>query len=258
MKKMMPDVIKYIEKNLSNSDLFNKTINIKTFGIPESSVNEALKDFDFKNIKLGFRAVFPEIHVKLYGSGDNKEKIEQKLKKAEEFVIEKIGKYIFSTDGKSIEETIAEILVQKKATMAVAESCTGGLIANRLTNVSGSSEYFLFSGVTYANESKINVLNVLPQTINKYGAVSIETVKEMAVGAKKISGADYAISVSGIAGPTGGTDEKPVGTVYIGIADLKTTTGKRYNFPFKERLSNKKIFATAALWLFLKRITKKD
>jgi len=99
-------------------------------------------------------------------------------------------------------------------------------------------------------------LKVLPETIDKYGAVSIETVKEMAAGAKKISGADYAIAVSGIAGPAGGTEEKPVGTVCIGIADLKTVTGKRYNFPFKERLANKKIFATAALWLFLKRITE--
>ncbi|MBW1649360.1 MAG: CinA family nicotinamide mononucleotide deamidase-related protein [Deltaproteobacteria bacterium] len=255
MKKMMPQIIEYIQKNLSASGMFNKTINIKTFGMPEFLVNEALKDFNFKNIKLGFRAVFPEIHIKLYGSGYNKEKIEEELKKGEQFVIEKIGRYVFSTDGKSIEETIAEIFVKKKAYLAIAESCTGGLIGSRLTDVTGSSEYFLFSGVTYANDSKIKVLKVLPETINKYGAVSIETVKEMAAGTKRISGADYAIAVSGIAGPTGGTEEKPVGTVCIGIADLKTVIGKRYNFPFKERLANKKIFATAALWLFLKRIT---
>ncbi|MBW1616050.1 MAG: CinA family nicotinamide mononucleotide deamidase-related protein [Deltaproteobacteria bacterium] len=256
MKGMMPQVIEYIQKELSASRRFNKTINIKTLGVPESSANEALKDFskEFKNIKLGFRAVLPEIHVKLYGSGDDKETIERELKKGEQFVIKRLGEYVFSTDGKSIEETIAEILIKKRASLSIAESCTGGLIASRLTDVAGSSEYFLFSGVTYANDSKIKVLKVSPATIEKYGAVSVETVQEMAAGAKRISGADYAIAVSGIAGPSGGTKEKPVGTVCIGIADLKTVTGKMYNFPFKERIMNKEIFAAAALWLLLKRI----
>ena len=142
---------------------------------------------------------------------------------------------------------VGKLLGQKKATIAIAESCTGGLISDWMTNVAGSSDYFLFSGVTYSNDAKINVLGVSNETIITYGAVHEETAKEMAEGARRISGATYGLSTSGIAGPDGGTPEKPVGTVCIGLATPERAEGKRYHFHFQERLRNKTIFAMAAL-----------
>ena len=134
-----------------------------------------------------------------------------------------------------------------KATLAVAESCTGGLISHWLTNVPGSSEYFLFSGVTYSNDAKKKILGVSAETINRCGAVHEETVKEMAQGARRIVGATYGLATSGIAGPAGGSADKPVGTVCIGLATDSSAEAYRFHFPFGNRLMKKKIFAIAAL-----------
>jgi len=245
MEKVIPNIEKII-----NADLhFTKIVNIGTFGLPESLVNERLKSFSdkFQTIKLGLHAVFPEIYVKLYGKSKNKKLLKTELKNAKQWSIKKLEKYVFSDDGTPIEVVVGKLLLQKKSTISIAESCTGGLIANRLTNVAGSSNYFLFSGVTYSNEAKVNVLGVSPDTIKKYGAVSIETAKEMALGVKKFSGSTFAVSTSGIAGPGGGTNEKPVGTVCIGIATPDEVRGLAFKFSFNNRLMNKKIFAITAL-----------
>ena len=156
----------------------------------------------------------------------------------------------------SLEIRVSQHLLKKKATIALAESCTGGLVAHRLTNVPGSSEYFLFSGVTYSNESKINLLGVLPETIEKFGAVHEETAKEMARGAMRIGKATYGLSTTGIAGPAGGTNEKPVGTVCIGLATRTMVMGCRFHFPSVTRLQNKEAFATAALTFLLNELEK--
>jgi nicotinamide-nucleotide amidase len=132
-------------------------------------------------------------------------------------------------------------------TLAVAESCTGGLIANLLTNIAGSSEYFILSAVTYADIAKQKILGVSPEILTEYGAVHEETAKAMAAGARVLSGATYAISTTGIAGPAGGSPEKPVGTVCIGLAGPAGVTSKRYHFLFGKRLLNKKIFTAQAL-----------
>jgi nicotinamide-nucleotide amidase len=146
-----------------------------------------------------------------------------------------------------MEKIVGNLLRESHATLAVAESCTGGLISHWITNVPGSSDYFLFSGVTYSNEAKINLLGVSPETISRYGAVHEETVKAMAEGARRISGATFGIATSGIAGPEGGTEEKPVGTVCIGLASPAGVEGRRFFFPFGERIRNKQIFAMTAL-----------
>jgi nicotinamide-nucleotide amidase len=162
----------------------------------------------------------------------------------------------FLTQDQTIEFAVGRHLMEKNATIAMAESCTGGLVAHRLTNVAGSSDYFLFSAVTYSNESKIKLLGVLPETIEKYGAVHEETAKEMAIGAMRIGQSTYGLSTSGIAGPAGGTTEKPVGTVCIGLASVTMVMGRRFYFPALDRLQNKEAFATAALKLLLKKIEK--
>ncbi|NJL60411.1 MAG: CinA family protein [Desulfobacteraceae bacterium] len=129
----------------------------------------------------------------------------------------------------------------------MAESCTGGLISHYITQIAGSSEYFLFSGITYSNTSKIKVLGVSEESLKQLGAVHEEIAKQMADGVKRVAGADYAISTSGIAGPDGGTPEKPVGTVCIGISTPHATDGFRYCFPNNSREHNKEIFAITAL-----------
>lgn len=220
---------------------------VSTFGLPESTTGERLAGFteQFPSIRLGFRSHFPEIHVKLYERGADGSSRE--LEAAANWVIGKLGPVVFSTDELSMEEVVGELLRCENATLAVAESCTGGLIANWITNISGSSDYFLFSGVTYSNEAKIRYLGVSPKTLEKYGAVSTETAAEMAEGAKRMSGATYAISTSGIAGPSGGSAEKPVGTVCIGLATPQNINSFKFVLPSFGRTMNKRLFAMKAL-----------
>jgi PncC family amidohydrolase len=150
----------------------------------------------------------------------------------------------------SLEIEAGKLLRQKSLKLALAESCTGGLIGHRLTNVPGSSEYFLGGVVAYAYEAKANVLSVSWDTLNGFGAVSSETVHEMARGAKKILDADVAVSVSGIAGPGGGTAEKPVGTTWVGLAANDGEWSREFHFD-GDREQNKASSADAALEMLL-------
>ncbi|MFA6989603.1 MAG: nicotinamide-nucleotide amidohydrolase family protein [Candidatus Gastranaerophilaceae bacterium] len=127
------------------------------------------------------------------------------------------------SDDENIEEVIGQLLVKNNLTLSVAESCTGGLVSTRLTDVSGSSEYIKLNVVTYSNEAKIKILDVNPETLSNFGAVSEQTAKEMAEGIRKFANTDIGLSVTGIAGPTGGTSQKPVGLVFVGISNSKNT-----------------------------------
>jgi nicotinamide-nucleotide amidase len=250
MRKMLKDtVIPRIINQKGDDRSFYRVRNFPTFGLPESQVNERLFGFNelFSELTLGLRAVFPEIHIKLYGRSSDERLLEEQMAAAGRWVAEKMGINLLSSEGKSMETVLGELLLQNQLTLAVAESCTGGLISNRLTNVSGSSGYFLFSGVTYANDAKIKVLGVSRKTLETSGAVHESTAEEMAIGVRQKAGADYGISTTGIAGPDGGTDEKPVGTVCIGIAGPGGSRGMRLHFPFGERLRNKQIFAVTAM-----------
>ena len=143
---------------------------------------------------------------------------------------------------------IAGLLIEKKLTIAVAESCTGGMITDRLTDVSGSSDYLERGLVTYSNAAKISLLGVPAEIIEKHGAVSEETARLMAEGVRKIAGTDLGLASTGIAGPTGGSKEKPVGTVYIVLADSKQTICRHYSYRW-DRKRNKEVFSEAALFL---------
>jgi nicotinamide-nucleotide amidase len=178
------------------------------------------------------------------------------LTRANQYIENKFSTKSIWDKNQSIEIMVSERLLKKNATIALAESCTGGLLAHRLTNVPGSSDYFLFSGVTYSNESKQKVLGVLLETIEKYGAVHEETAKEMAKGAMRIAKATYGLSTTGIAGPSGGTREKPVGTVCVGLATESMVIGNRFYFPAMDRIQNKEAFATAALKFLLDELEK--
>jgi PncC family amidohydrolase len=152
--------------------------------------------------------------------------------------------------NKTIEELTGELLLQQGLKLAVAESCTGGLISHLITNVAGASDYYLGGVTSYANEVKVKVLGVSPETLEKHGAVSAETVLEMARGVRKALGADIGLSVSGIAGPTGGTPQKPVGTVWIGLSSARDESARHFQWQ-GDRLAIKQQSARAALSLLV-------
>lgn len=232
--------------------------NIVTFGMTESATGDQLAGIEqaFPGIKLGLRAKFPEIHVKLYAEGTDRGQLDELLDRAGAWVKDKFGIKVVSMDGEALEVALGRLLRQRQATLALAESCTGGLIASLLTDVAGSSDYFLLSAVTYANQAKIDVLGVCPETLNTHGAVSEETVREMAEGVRARAKATYGLAVSGIAGPDGGTAEKPVGTVCVGLAGPDQSVTRRYQFNFGARLMNKKFFAALALDLLRRQMDK--
>ncbi|MCP4115037.1 MAG: CinA family nicotinamide mononucleotide deamidase-related protein [Desulfobacteraceae bacterium] len=233
---------------------------ITVFGLPESEVGARLHDFNlrFPGVRLGFRVDFPLIEVKL-SCGDSKgEGGETVLDGAVGFVESILGRRVVSIQGLTMEQEVGRLLLEAGATVAAAESCTGGLVASMLTDVSGSSGYFLFSGVTYSNDAKVRVLGVKEATLEGFGAVSEETAGEMARGVRNLTGATYGISTSGIAGPGGGSDEKPVGTVCVGVAGPGFSWAKRYVFPFDDRTMNKKMFAVTALEMLRRRLNPKE
>jgi len=193
-------------------------IKIKTFGISESVLNERLAALSLpQSITLGFRVDFPTVEVKLLSI------VQADLAKARERVLAELGEFVLFEGDYSFAQYLQNIILEKGQTLSLAESCTGGLIASELIAVAGSSGYLDSSHVTYSNESKSRLVNVDETTIANHGAVSIEVAAEMAEGAMLNAGVDFGIAVSGIAGPGGGSEEKPVGTVAFALAS-KTHT----------------------------------
>jgi len=231
-----------------------KTISV--FGLTESDVAEQLTRLEqlFPQFRLDIESKFPEIQLKLYAGQPDGDGFEDSLETVVAWVHLKLGQHVYSDTGQSMQQVVGALLSEKNATLAVAESCTGGLIANLLTDVPGSSDYFLFSAVTYANQAKMKILEVAAATLETNGAVSEQTAREMARGAKKVVDATYGLATSGIAGPGGGTADKPVGTLCIGLATPLSTTGHRFNFGDHNRRLNKHVFAIAALDLLRKEL----
>jgi nicotinamide-nucleotide amidase len=250
MKKMFSEqVLAKVDALQGRKRRCHLTRTLSTFGLPESVVGEKVAGVErvFPGVTLGLRAKFPEIQVKLYHQGQDQQVGDDLLESAAQWVSQQLGDNIFSVEGAPMAAEVGKLLVSGKATLAVAESCTGGLVANWLTNTPGSSDYFLLSAVTYDNQAKVNVLGVSPQTLIQCGAVHEQVAAQMAQGARKVSDADYGLATTGIAGPSGGSPEKPVGTVCIAAASAETTMTRRLRFSFGSRLMNKRIFAMAAL-----------
>jgi nicotinamide-nucleotide amidase len=169
------------------------------------------------------------------------------IQTADAIIRDALGVSIFSDNDEALEEVVVKLLKQRNQTLATAESCTGGLIANKITNVSGASEVFLAGYVTYANAAKSDVLSVDPKLIDKHGAVSEAVARAMAEGACVRAASNYGLATTGIAGPTGGSDEKPVGTVYIALASGDSeTVARKFVFP-TDRETFKQLAAQAAL-----------
>jgi nicotinamide-nucleotide amidase len=218
----------------------------RTAGLGESHVEELVgEELLALGIELGYCARPGEVDVRVIGSPEQ-------IGRAEEIIRNHLGEHIVSDDQRSLEEVLVATLTQRGETLAIAESCTGGAIAHRLTNVPGSSAVFLQGFVTYANEAKTRSLGVSAELLAQHGAVSEPVARAMAEGARDASGADYAISTTGVAGPGGGTEQKPVGTVYIAVASRhhKTIVEKLF-FP-TNRLRFKELASQMALNLLRK------
>ena len=211
-------------------------------GMGESVVEKAIGErvLAIPGIELGYCARPGEVEVRIIGEPDA-------IQKADAIIRYELGVSIFSAGDEALEAVVVKLLRQRKATLATAESCTGGLIANCITNVPGASEVFLAGYVTYANNAKSGVLNVDPKLIEKHGAVSEPVARAMAEGALSRSASTYGVATTGIAGPNGGSDEKPVGTVYIALASAESETiAKKFFFP-TDRETFKQLAAQTAL-----------
>ncbi|CCQ92000.1 CinA-like protein [Nitrospina gracilis 3/211] len=184
------------------------------------------------------------IHLTAYG--ENVEETSAKIEQAETLLEKVLSSYIYARDEQTMESVLGQLLVDRGETVAVAESCTGGLIGHRLTNIPGSSRYFLQGWLTYSNEAKVKSLGVDAALVERHGAVSEEVARAMAEGARQCAGTDWAVSVTGIAGPDGGTATKPVGLTYIAVAGKTLTSCQKFVFP-QDRLRNKERAAQAAL-----------
>jgi nicotinamide-nucleotide amidase len=215
----------------------------------ESLVEEAVGEelLALPGLELGYCARPGEMDLRLVGESSV-------LDQAEQIVREKLGTAIFSTDGSDLESAVVKLLTERKQTLAVAESCTGGYLAHRITNVPGASAIFLGGCVTYSNEAKITMLGVDQAVIEAEGAVSKKVAQAMAEGARANTKSDFALATTGIAGPSGGSEEKPVGTVFIALVarDRPASVQKRF-FP-DDRPTFKELATQAALEMLRRRL----
>lgn len=220
----------YLQKKHPNV-LLSKIV--KICGIGESKVETMILDLinNQTNPTIATYAKTGEVHLRITAQSNNKKQAEELISPIIIELTKRFGNAIYSVEEKtSLEKSIVDLLIQKKLTVATAESCTGGLLAARFINVSGVSEVFQSGHITYSNESKSKVLGIDKNMIQQYGAVSSQVAKEMAIKLAEISGADVTIGITGIAGPEGGSEEKPVGLVYIGCNICGNIFVKQFHF----------------------------
>lgn len=223
----------------------------KIFGLLEPEINEKLKDLakHYETLQLGFYPNFPEHHLTVSVRTEKAQWADSLLDSIEKVVEERLSEYLVSKNDQTLEQVVGDLLRQKKLTLAVAESCTGGLIGHQITNVPGSSEYFDRGLIVYSNRAKTELLGIPQRTLSRYGAVSKKTALLMAEGIREKSRSDLGLAVTGIAGPGGGTPEKPVGTVWIALSSEQGS--KAGHFLFGSRRAQIKILTayTALNWV---------
>ena len=244
----LDDVLADIKAHYPSEDIYHKSV--MTFGIAESALSKMIEEWEDNLPEDMHLAYLPNqltgvrLRLSIYGGKEDvqKERIEAELAGLRPI----LGDIMYAEEDSTLEITIGRLLRQHGKTISAAESCTGGTIASLLTSVAGSSEYFLGSVTSYANSVKTGVLDVPEEILDKYGAVSSECVAAMAEGIRKITGSDYAVATSGIAGPGGGSETKPVGLVWIGVSSVKGT--ETFRFVFKgDRKRNIERFSANAL-----------
>jgi nicotinamide-nucleotide amidase len=230
MKQIMVDeVIPYL-KGLNFGQPM-KITKLRTTGVVEAKLAEMIVT-DLKlepGVRLAYLPAYSGVDLRILASAENQAEADERALKLERYLESKVGKYIYGKNSDTLEAVVGQLLVDNDKTLAVAESCTGGELGQLITSVPGASSYFLGGVVSYANESKIRDLGVDRELIEKHGAVSEECATAMAKGCRERFQSEYALSITGIAGPDGGTDEKPVGTTFIGLASTHACFAHKFN-----------------------------
>lgn len=256
MKRMMSDIVlPKLKAFFKTPEIIHKVI--QTIGIPESTLSDTIEAWELSlpsHIRLAYLPHINGVRLRLTGTGTDAAALETELDNQVQLLSKLIPNNIFAYGEISLEEAIGNMLKQKGLTIATAESCTGGLLAHKFTSIPGSSAYYIGSVIAYHNEVKVRELSVKPETLEKCGAVSEETVKEMAQQVRLKLGTDIGVATSGIAGPDGGTPEKPVGTIWIAYADKNRTVTRLLNYN-KNRMLNIEYTALAVLNLIRQSLT---
>ena len=253
----LEDILNDIKKHNSLSDIYHRTV--MTYGIAESALSKKISDWEDNLPEDMHLAYLPNaltgvrLRLSIYGGSkaEQESRIESELKGLKAI----LGDIIYSEKDDTLESAVGDLLKAYGKTLSTAESCTGGMISSLITSVPGSSEYFLGSVTSYANGVKENVLGVPAEIIAEHGAVSSECVAAMAEGVRRITSSDYSVATSGIAGPGGGSEEKPVGTVWIGVSSDNGTETFRLKFN-SDRKRNIERFSSSALHILLNKIKK--
>ncbi len=248
MKKLVKDfVLPKLSQVFDLPVIYHKLI--KTVGIGESWLADLIKDWENalpKHIRLAYLPSLGHVKLRLTAFGSNKEQLQQEVAAQIQAVLPQIDKYVYGYDEETLETAIGKLLKNAGKTLALAESCSGGYVSHLITTVPGSSVYFQGAVVPYHNDLKQQVLGVNSATLAQHGAVSEETVREMATGVKKLFGADYGLASSGIAGPDGGTEDKPVGTVWIACAGPEGVEARKLQLT-QDRMLNIQLTGVAVL-----------
>jgi nicotinamide-nucleotide amidase len=253
----LDDILNDIKEHNSLSDIHHRTV--MTYGVAESALAKKIAEWEDNLPPEMHLAYLPNaltgVRLRLSIYGGNKEEQEARIEDQLKGLKAILGDIIYSDKDDTLESAIGDLLKAAGKSLSTAESCTGGTISSLITSVPGSSEYFLGSVTSYANSVKENVLSVPAQIIETYGAVSSECVAAMAEGVRKLTSSDYSVATSGIAGPGGGSDDKPVGTVWIGVTSEKGTETFRLRFN-SDRKRNIERFSSSALHILLNKIRK--
>ena len=258
VKRMLPGgVIPLLRRKFGDAQVI-RSRTIRLFGLPEAKIDDSLSNvpLDLPGLIIGFYPQFPENLIVLTARGDSEAGVEDVLGIAVERIKEKLKDNIYSYDDQTLESMIASVMASKSLTLAVAESLSGGLITDRLTDVPGSSAFLNRGVVAYSDEAKIDILGVPREIIKRYGAVSEQTARLMAEGVRNLGKTDFGLATTGIAGPAGGSDLKPVGTVYIAVTGGGKTSCRHFLFHWRERRRIKELTAQWALEILRKRLVE--
>lgn len=251
MKTMMDEIIlPRLKEKFVNGVIHHRII--KTIGVPESTLADKIADWESdlpQAMKLAYLPSPGQVKLRITSMGDDKAKLSAQTDEQVKKVLPLIDKYVYGYDDDEIESVIGKWLTAANKTLGLAESCTGGYLSHLITSIPGSSAYFKGCVTCYSNEIKQKVLKVDPNTLSAHGAVSEEVVLQMAKNVRSQLNTDVGLAISGVAGPDGGTKEKPVGTVWIAYSDSQKTVAKKFNFS-KSRLLNIKLSALSALNMF--------
>lgn len=246
--KIIPDLQSYFKTPI----ILHKIVH--TIGIGESMIAEKIAEWEDnlpQNMGLAYLPNYIQVRLRLTGMGENKEILEQEMQAQINTLLPQIEKYIFGFDNDTLEQVVANLLLEKRKTVSTAESCTGGNVGHLFTKIAGSSRYYEGGIISYTNEVKTKLLGVNPQTLAEFGAVSEQTVREMAEGVRKKLGTDIGLATTGVAGPDGATPENPVGTVWIAYSDENKTLVRKLTL-VNDRLQNIQ-FASLLLLEFMRK-----